>query len=51
MKGFGLAPASAWPELLAGNNGWLPTTATCNGAGFLEVGSNEDCGETFSTWR
>lgn len=47
MKGFGLSPASAWPELLAGNNGWDLTSLACDGAGFLTVGSERECDDTF----
>lgn len=48
MKGHGLAPDEAWPALLAGQSGWRLDNLACDGAGFLAVGDDSDCGETFS---
>jgi acyl-CoA thioesterase-1 len=46
MRGFGLAPADAWPELISAANGWDLTTLACDGAGFLAPGSPDECGGT-----
>ena len=47
MKGFGLSTSQAWPALIAAHNGWELTTLACNGAGFLTIGSAQDCGKNF----
>ena len=47
MKGFGLTPADAWPELISATNGWDLTTLACDGAGFLAPGNPDECGNTF----
>lgn len=47
MKGFGLPPASAWPEVLANRHGWKLTSLACDGAGFLAIGSSQECNTTF----
>ncbi len=47
MKGFGLPTSQAWPALIAAQNGWDLTTLACNGAGFLTIGSTQDCGNNF----
>lgn len=47
MKGFGLSTAEAWPALIAAKNGWNLTTLACDGAGFLAVGSADDCDDNF----
>jgi acyl-CoA thioesterase-1 len=47
MKGFGLTPADAWPELISAANGWSLTTLACDGAGFLTPGSPDECGDNF----
>jgi len=48
MKGHGLASAEAWPSLMAVQNGWRLDNLACDGAGFLAVGDDADCGETFA---
>ena len=48
MKGHGLTAAEAWPALMAGQNGWRLDNLACDGAGFLAVGDDSDCGETFA---
>lgn len=48
MKGHGLTAAEAWPALMAGQNGWRLDNLACDGAGFLAVGDDADCGETFA---
>jgi acyl-CoA thioesterase-1 len=47
MKGFGLPPAEAWPALLATQQGWKLTALACNGAGFVTIGSSQDCNTNF----
>ena len=47
MKGFGLSPADAWPELISATNGWSLDTLACDGAGFVQPGSSFECGDTF----
>ena len=47
MKGFGLSPADAWPELISATNGWSLDTLACDGAGFVQSGSSFECGDTF----
>ena len=47
MKGFGLPTSQAWPALIAAQNGWDLTTLACNGAGFIAIGSTQDCGSNF----
>ena len=47
MKGFGLSPADAWPELISATNGWSLDTLACDGAGFVQSGSSLECGDTF----
>jgi len=46
MKGYGLAPTDAWPELISATNGWELTSLACDGAGFLAPGSPDECGNT-----
>jgi acyl-CoA thioesterase-1 len=46
MKGFGLTPADAWPEVFSAANGWNFTTLACDGAGFLAAGHPAECGDT-----
>jgi acyl-CoA thioesterase-1 len=48
MKGDGLTAAEAWPALMAGQNGWRLDNLACDGAGFLAVGNDSDCGEAFA---
>lgn len=48
MKGHGLPAGQAWPALLAAQNGWRLDNLACDGAGFLAVGNDADCGETFA---
>ncbi len=47
MKGYGLTPADAWPELISSANSWDLTSLACDGAGFLAPGSPDECGNTF----
>ncbi|MBC7402212.1 MAG: SGNH/GDSL hydrolase family protein [Microbacteriaceae bacterium] len=47
MKGYGLTPGAAWPELISATNGWDLTSLACDGAGFLAPGSPDECGNTF----
>ena len=47
MKGYGLTPGEAWPELISATNGWDLTSLACDGAGFLAPGSPDECGNTF----
>ena len=49
MKGFGVEPGQAWPELISQQNGWSLTTLACNGAGFLAIGNPDDCDSNFSS--
>jgi acyl-CoA thioesterase-1 len=46
MKGYGLSPADAWPELISAANGWDLTTLACDGAGFVDLGNPAECGDT-----
>ncbi len=48
MKGHGLDADQAWPALMASQDGWRLDNLACDGAGFLTVGDDSDCGETFS---
>ncbi|HAM25176.1 MAG TPA: SGNH/GDSL hydrolase family protein [Microbacteriaceae bacterium] len=48
MKGHGLTPAQAWPELLARSNHWALDNLSCDGAGFVKTGDADDCGGDFS---
>lgn len=48
MKGHGLPTGAAWPALMAEQNGWRLDNLACDGAGFLAVGNDADCGETFA---
>jgi acyl-CoA thioesterase-1 len=48
MKGHGLTAAEAWPTLMAEQNGWRLDNLACDGAGFLAVGDDADCGGTFA---
>ncbi len=48
MKGHGLAARDAWPALMGAQNDWRLDNLACDGAGFLTVGSDSDCGETFA---
>ena len=47
MKGFGVEPAQAWPELISQQEGWSLTALACNGAGFLAIGATNDCNSNF----
>jgi acyl-CoA thioesterase-1 len=47
MKGYGLTPGSAWPDLIPSTTGWNVTSKACDGAGFIAPGSPEECGDTF----
>jgi len=47
MKGFGLEPGQAWPELISQEDGWSLSALACNGAGFLAIGSADDCATNF----
>ena len=46
MKGYGLSPADAWPELISAAKGWDLTTLACDGAGFVDLGNPVECGDT-----
>ncbi len=48
MKGHGLTASQAWPALLAAHKGWSLDNLACDGAGFLSVGDDTDCADTFS---
>lgn len=48
MKGHGLNADEAWPALMAQQNGWRLDNLACDGAGFLAIGDDADCGETFA---
>jgi acyl-CoA thioesterase-1 len=41
MNGHGLAPADAWPYLVAGDYGWSVTNEGCDGAGVLSPGGGK----------
>jgi acyl-CoA thioesterase-1 len=45
MEGHGLDPSSAWPALLAQEDGWRLTNLASDGSGFVTVGNN---GDTFA---
>ncbi|MBS1905755.1 MAG: SGNH/GDSL hydrolase family protein [Actinobacteria bacterium] len=45
MEGHGLAPAQAWPALLAQRYGWRLTNLASDGSGFATAGDN---GDTFA---
>ena len=47
MKGFGVEPSQAWPELISQQDGWSLTALACNGAGFLAIGAANDCNSNF----
>ena len=47
MKGYGLPPEDAWPELISAANGWALTSLACDGAGFLAPGNPDECGNSF----
>jgi acyl-CoA thioesterase-1 len=47
MKGYGLPPEDAWPELISATNGWDLTSLACDGAGFLVPGNSDECGNSF----
>lgn len=47
MKGYGLTPGDAWPELISATNGWDLTSLACDGAGFLASGNPDECGNSF----
>ena len=49
MKGFGLKPGQAWPELISQQDGWSLSALACNGAGFLAIGAADDCDSNFSS--
>ena len=46
MKGYGVSPADAWPELISAANGWDLTNVACDGAGFVDLGNPAECGDT-----
>jgi acyl-CoA thioesterase-1 len=48
MKGHGLTPEQAWPALMAEQEHWRLDNLACDGAGFLTVGNDTDCGDTFA---
>lgn len=48
MKGHGLTADQAWPALMAAQDEWRLDNLACDGAGFLAVGDDADCGETFA---
>jgi acyl-CoA thioesterase-1 len=48
MKGHGLDADRAWPALMAAQDDWRLDNLACDGAGFLAVGDDADCGETFA---
>jgi len=48
MKGHGLGATQAWPALMAAHDGWRLDNLACDGAGFLAIGADADCGESFS---
>jgi acyl-CoA thioesterase-1 len=48
MKGHGLDADQAWPALMATQDDWRLDNLACDGAGFLAVGDDADCGETFA---
>ena len=48
MKGHGLKAAQAWPALMAVQDHWRLDNLACDGAGFLAIGDDADCGETFA---
>jgi acyl-CoA thioesterase-1 len=48
MKGHGLSASQAWPALMAAQDHWRLDNLACDGAGFLAVGDDSDCAETFS---
>ena len=48
MKGHGLNATDAWPALMAKQNGWRLDNLACDGAGFLAMGDDSDCGNTFA---
>ncbi|WP_068210674.1 SGNH/GDSL hydrolase family protein, partial [Rathayibacter tanaceti] len=41
VRGLGVEPGEAWPELVGDDLGWSVTNLGCDGAGFIEPG---DCG-------
>lgn len=48
MKGHGLTAAEAWPALLGAKDGVSLNNLACDGAGFLSVGTDTDCTDTFA---
>jgi acyl-CoA thioesterase-1 len=48
MKGHGLNADQAWPALMAARDDWRLDNLACDGAGFLAIGDDADCGETFA---
>jgi acyl-CoA thioesterase-1 len=48
MKGHGLSPSQAWPELIGKTNNWKLTNLACDGAGFSTVGASYDCDDTLA---
>ncbi len=48
MKGHGLNATDAWPALMAKQDGWRLDNLACDGAGFLAMGDDSDCGNTFA---
>lgn len=45
--GHGLSAEQAWPELLARSERWQLTNLSCDGAGVLTEGDEDDCGSTY----
>ena len=45
--GHGLSAEQAWPELLARSERWQLTNLSCDGAGVLTEGDDDDCGSTY----
>jgi len=45
--GHGLSAEQAWPELLARRERWQLTNLSCDGAGVLTEGDDDDCGSTY----
>ena len=48
MKGHGLTAGQAWPALMAEQDGWHLDNLACDGAGFLAIGDDADCGTNFA---
>ncbi len=48
MKGHGLSAGQAWPALMGAQDAWRLDNLACDGAGFLAIGDDSDCGENFA---